>query len=439
MDWVAFGLLLNDNIFTYVITFVVSVIVYYFLFRKMYISVLDPIIFSVIFSCFGFSVVWFLYFTDSIETKYLLSYLFTQIAFWLGLFTFKSLSSKQILKERKIIRLENEDSFLKVFFFISTLLYVFLQLLSYWIIGIPIMLGIHVDIYNNSGGWGIIGRFIDILKPISVFLLLYFIFNDKKGFFIYVYKYVFLSVLLVFFALSGSRSEFMMLGLIFFCFVLLNAHTMKKYFLNIRRLEKKIILVGLFFVFLTIVIQSRLNDENNDSIGIFLFRLVASGDTYYFAYPNGNIENLKTSQPFLALFGDIFSTLRIVPRIQQPQVLGVQLYRMFSDSDQTAGPNARQNVFGYAYFGFYGSIIFSYLIGLVLSFVRNKLFFSLRKNIVCQLFFVLLYTDLVALETDPPMAISNVENMFLIFPCILLVSFFCFIAVNYSSSKIKYA
>ncbi|HLX55072.1 MAG TPA: hypothetical protein VKR58_14095 [Aquella sp.] len=218
----------------------------------------------------------------------------------------------------------------------------------------------------------------------------------------------------------------MSLGLIFFCFILLNASTLKTYFLNLGKFEVRLILAGLFFVFLTIIVQSKLAENDSNSLGVFLFRLVSSGDIYYFSYPGHNIEQIKGTSPFLALFGDIFSTLRIIPREKQPTILGVQLYRTFFDSDITAGPNARHNVFGYVYFGFSGSIIFSYLIGLILSFVRNKLFFTLKKNIVGQLIFMLLYINLVSLETDPPMAFSNVENLVLIFPIILIVAFLSF-------------
>ena len=52
----------------------------------------------------------------------------------------------------------------------------------------------------------------------------------------------------------------------------------------------------------------------------------------------------------------------------------------------------------------------------LLSFVRNKLFFKLKRNIVGQLLFVMLYINLAALENDPPMAMSNTENLMMIFP-----------------------
>jgi len=423
MDWFKFGLLLQDNIPLYTVILTLSILIYVFLFRKIYLSILDPLIFSLIFSVFGFSVVWFLYFTNSIELRYLLSYIFTQTAFWLGLFTFKALNTKGIFAKDKTVILEKEELFVLIFFWVTSGLYIFLQLLSYIVIGVPILLGTHVDIYSNSGGWGIIGKIIDIDKPVSIFLLFYFLLKPATSIYIYLYRYFFIFLLVVFFALSDSKGDFMSVGLIFFCFLLLNASKYKTYFNNFRKTERVIILSGIFFAYLTIFIQAVVSGGDTNYFYIFMFRLIASGDIYFFSYVNGLIEHVSGEKPFLAMFGEVFSTLRIVPRDQQPKVLGYQFYQMFFDSDTVAGPNSRHNVFGYVYFGFYGSIVFSYLIGLLLSVVRNKLFYVLKKNIVGQVVFLLLYLNLVSLETDPPMAFSAVESILTIFPFILGITF----------------
>jgi len=430
MDWVAFGLLLNDNTLLYAAILLGSLILYYFIFRKIYLSILDPIVFTLGFSAFGFSVIWFLYFTGNIANKYLISYLLTQAAFILGLFSFKTLRKEKIIAERKTFTLQHEGLFLKLLFLISSSIYVIAQLVSYKVVGVPLLLGNHVDIYNSSGGWGLLGRFIDVLKPISVITLIYFLFKKTSSISFYIYKYSFLAMLLIFYALSGSRSEFMMLGFTLFCFVLLNGNELKRYFLNIGKFEITLILAGLFFVFLTIIVQSQDNDDGFSSLSVFMFRLVSSGDTYYFAYPNGNIEHLNGTKPFLALFGDIFSTIRLIPRANQPEPLGFQLYKLFYDSDVTAGPNPRHNVFGYVYFGFYGSIIYSYLLGLLLSLVRNKLFFTFRKNSILQILFILLYLNLSGIETDAPSAFSNLENILLILPFPVILTLVLFIALT---------
>jgi hypothetical protein len=369
--------------------------------------------------------------------RYLVSYLFTQIAFWAGLFTFKSLTREEILSPSKIIEVEDQYTLEKIFFLTVSSIYIIVQLISYKLVGIPLLLGSHIDIYNNSGGLGIIGRVLDVFKPCSIFMLIYFLFKKGASISFRAYQYFVLAITLLFFALSGSKGEFMTLGFILFCFLILNAHRLKKYFNKLGRWEVIIIGMGLFFVFLTIVFQPTENGITNNNVEFFLFRLVSSGDAYFFAYPNHNIEHISGAHPFLALFGDIFSTVRIIPREQQPEILGLQLFRMFSNLDIITGPNARQNVFGYVYFGFGGSIIFSYLIGLALSLVRNRLYFNFRQNTFGMMLFVLLYINIAGIETDPPQAVSNIENVLLILPVAVFITAFVYFLVKKSEPEVN--
>jgi hypothetical protein len=426
MDWWNFGFLLNENIPLYICILLGSLILYYFLYRKTFLSILDPIAFTLFFSAFGFSVVIFLYLTDSIELRYLISYLLTQFAFVAGFFSFKSLNISAIKFEFKAITIEGEKYFLRIVFFVSSSIYILVQLLSYKVVGIPLFLGTHVDVYNGASGWGLLGHIIDVVKPLSVTLLIYYLFNAPYSRLFNIYKYIFLCTILTFFALSDSRSEFMIIGLILFCYIILNGAESKKYFKNLRKYEVVILSIGICFVFFTLYFQSK-EQDGASGLELFLFRLVSSGDVYYFAYPNKNIEFLDSSRPFLALFGDVFSTIRIIPRQNQPIVIGFQLFKLFGHSDAIVGPNARHNVFGYVYFGFYGSIIFSYLIGLLLSFFRNKAFYLLRKNVLGQVLFILVYLHLAVIETDPPMVITNLENLCLILPIIFIICFCCFV------------
>jgi hypothetical protein len=366
------------------------------------------------------------------DGRYLASYLLTQVAFWAGLFTFRPLKKQALIVSAKTWVFEDQCLFEKSLFIISSGIYIIAQLISYKVVGVPLLIGSHIDIYNSSGGWGILGRILDVVKPCAIFMLIYFLFKKQPSVFFNAYKYCFLFVVLLFFALAASKGEFMALGFLVFCFLILNASRLKDIFSRMRRLEIIIISAALCFAFFTILVLPDSENIGYSSTGYFAFRLVSSGDAYFFAYPNNNIEQINGAHPFLALSGDIFSTVRIIPRDQQPQILGLQLFRMFSDLDIITGPNARHNVFGYVYFGFYGSIVFSYLIGLTLGFVRNKLFFRLRRSLLGQLLFVYLYLHLSAIETDPPMAISNLENVLLIFPFILGLSIFVFILAGKS-------
>ncbi|GAA4327284.1 hypothetical protein GCM10023149_30610 [Mucilaginibacter gynuensis] len=441
MDWYTFGLLLYDNLYLYLGILAVSLFLYFILFKKNYISFLDPLIFNLIYSVFGFSVVVFLYATQSIELKYFISYLLTQAAFFIGLFFFKPLTRNSIVSGTNVkTYFEYESMLIKLLFMLTSVTYIFVQLLSYKLVGIPLFLESRLGAYADSGGLGILGRVLDVLRPATAFLLVYLLLEVKKGAGFKFYLFVYTVFLLLSFALSGSKSLFMSLGFVLFIYLILNAQKLKRYFFNLRKYERYIIAGGLSFAFIVIFAQLKSSDTGEgNSLNIFLYRLVASGDTYYFSYPNNNIETINGSKYFLALFGDIFSTLRIVPRDYQPEVLGVQLFHIYTDADLIAGPNARHNVFGYIYYGMYGSIIFSFLIGFSLGFLRNKLFFSLKKNVIGQLLFMFLYINLCFIETDPPVAMTGIENVLLIFPVFLILAFMLYVPLyNMKKQKVGY-
>lgn len=432
MDWYSFGLLLYFNRWLYVWILAGSVVLYFLIFRKSYLSFLDPFIFNLLYSVFGFSVVIFLYATDSMPVKYLYSYLLTQAAFFCGLFIYKPLSRDQLLEQLTAkTPLIEEALFMKLLFLLCSIVYVFAQLVTYKFVGIPLFMESRTGAYADSGGLGILGHIITVLGPASTFMVVYFLFTPGKSIRLNIYLVLFSLFLLLTFALSGSKSLFMNAGFILFIYLILNAPQLKKSFLRIRRFELYLLIAGLAFAFFTIVIQANSNDVSKDSaLKVFLFRLVASGDTYFFSYPDGTIETINGSKGFLALFGDVFSTIRLVPRESQPQILGLQLFQNFYDSDIITGPNARHNVFGYVYYGFYGSIAFSFAIGALLSFVRNKLLFILKSNVFGQLAFMFLYLNLTFIETDPPVAITGVENVLLIFPAFIIAAMLLYIPLK---------
>jgi hypothetical protein len=369
---------------------------------------------------------------------YLWSYLLTQVAFFLGIFCFKPLKRHEIVtpdNNRAIF--EEELLLIKLLFIISSAAFIVAQLLSYKLVGIPLFMMSRTGAYADTGGLGILGHIIDVLRPATTFMLIYILFKPGNSVLFKIYLTLFGVFLLVSIGLSGSKSLFMSIGFILFIYLILNAAELKTHFFKIGTYERYLLAFGMVFVFLTILIQS--NDESapGGSMAVFLYRLVASGDVYYFSYPDGAIETIDGSKGFLALFGDILSIVRIVPRSEQPGILGLQLFQIYYDADLITGPNARHNVFGYVYYGFYGSILFSFLIGAVLSFVRNKLFFALRGNVLGQIAFMFLYLNLTFIETDPPVAVAGLSNAILIFPLFVILALILYVPFYKMQNQLK--
>ena len=423
MDWVDFGYLLNDKLGAYLICLGVSIIIYFLIFRKLYLSFLDPLIFSLFISVFGFSLVIFLSVTDKIDNIYLFNYLLTQIAYWIGFFTFKQLNNKTIFTSYTEKIFKDQNTLIKFFFLIVTFFYFIFQVASFTLVGIPLFMSSHVDTYSNSGGLGFLGRFLDVLKPMEIFILCYLFIFSKENFLFRGFSWTVMGLVVISLLLSGSKSQFLLMGQILFIFFILNATKLIQRYKLLKKIEKITAVAGLFIVLGIFAVQ--IGERQDTSVfKAFLFRLVASGDVYHFAYVKHTIEHIDGGNAMLALFGNILGTLRLVPRENIPNPLGLTLYNYYYVSDTIAGPNARINVFGYVYFGFIGSIIFSYLIGLFAGFVRNKLFFKLRSSFFGQLFFTLLYLQTMNMETDPSAAVANIENILLILPVILFLMFF---------------
>ena len=429
MHWGEFILLFSNHILLYFSILISIIALYVIVFKHVYISYLDPLIFSLIFSAFGCSVVIFLYYTKSIDTKYFLNYLFTQIAFFIGFFVFKSIRKKDIMINQGAKN--NLNYHLVLFMAVNiSLVYIACYLATYALVGIPLLMGTHIDIYAGSG-YGILGKILDVIRPVLIYLVSFLFFKKNKNFALKTYLAIISLCIVTFSALSGSKGDFMVFAMVFFIFLLLNASRFPAAFSNLKKYGLRIVVVALILVFFTISFNITGKDNvislgtGNSALDAFLFRLISSGDTYYFAYPYHVIDHLNSNNAFFALFGSIFSTLKLIPYDQQPVPLGVQLYRqVIGYSIETIGPNPRHNVFNYVYFGPYFSVIVSFFMGVFLSFVRNRLFFKLRNGIASQLFFVLMYLNISSIETDPSMAMSNIENVLLFFPFILALYFF---------------
>ena len=107
--------LLTSNIQSFICSFVFSFCIYYYCFRNVIHSILDPLFWSLLGSCFGFSVVSFLFLLDQISIYYYSSYLLTQFSFII----FLLIGMKHRISIINPVIIINKSYFLYCFFFIS--------------------------------------------------------------------------------------------------------------------------------------------------------------------------------------------------------------------------------------------------------------------------------------------------------------------------------
>jgi hypothetical protein len=181
------------------------------------------------------------------------------------------------------------------------------------------------------------------------------------------------------------------------------------------------------------LIQDSSSSGQNIGLLSFLNRLILSGDVFINAYPNSVIENMEWHNPLLVIFQDFLGLFRLIYWQDAPTTLGIELYRYFDPAAATVGPNPRHNVFGYVYFGYVGSLFYSFLIGALLSFTRTKLFLITKPTIIHGMLYMLIAFPTTGIEADIGSVIGYIDNaIFIVFPLII----FAHIIVTATSNNI---
>lgn len=407
MSTTDFLVLINDNIDIYLLTFIFTIILYYVIFRKCVFTIIDPFLITLLYSSFATSVVLFLFCCKQIDLYMLSSFVFSQVALWLGYFVYKPMKLNDFSNELNILR---KSSKFKIYVFIvSSFLYTILMLYTYIKIGIPLFMPSRLALFSEGGGIGFIGRVISIYGTISLFFLFYL--HDCKDKPCNTYIKIYFCFYIVTLFLSGSKSTVLNIFIVYFAYLL--CYGSKKQILWIKKHQYKVIGCVVLSAMIVILLQS--GTEDNPILS-FIIRLVSSGDVFYMSYPNKVILDIDNSNSLTLLFGEFLGTFRFVSWNDIPRPLGMQLFEYHSGYDASIGPNSRHNIIGLFVFGYYGGILFSFLVGLLVSYIRSK-FFLLKVNHrpILSIFFIALYSSVVASETDITLLIAQVVNLIISF------------------------
>lgn len=429
MDNYEFYVILEENAYFFIGLLIISLLIHYLIFKSIISTFLDPYFLGVVSSVFSFAVVFILALTNNISLYLLGSYLLTQISFWIGIHSFRSLKDyNELLNDNKKTDRDKQFSFGKnfSFYFFSTV-FIISQLSIYFLKGIPLFMTSRLETFADGGGEGVLGRITDVS---SIFILYYFFdciqpskLNIKD-----IPKWIVISFLFLSFILSGSKSSFLITFSVFWSYMVYSSINKVDYYyyLNIFKANyKKAIFISLIIVSGIIFTQQKNEDDIESTLNpVFALglRFIHSGDVYWYAYPNNIYNSINGTPGFKALFTDALGLLRIYKYEDLPEAIGITLKNIHHPSDVVSGPNARHNVFGLIYYGFFGSIIFSFVLGAALSFSRNVLPRLLRYSPLSGFVFTYLAVKLPFLETDPMLALTYVNNILFVFPLLYLVN-----------------
>ncbi len=423
-----FYFLFYKNQLLFWLSLAICLCLFYFVYRRYIVNFLDPLLFSYIITSFGATDVLLMYLTHSIKTYYLVNYLLTQSAFFLGLWLFKPFNSIKNEYKIRTLTIPNEELVMKIFFIICSLLLILIQLQVYAVAGIPIISNSRLDTFSGGSGFGIFSRVIEVVQIFSITLLFYFFINIKAinlGFVMKIYCYMFAVLLVLFAILNGSKSGILLIIFSAFCaWVFSYNKDVNNSVLSFLSKYKLYILVFALLSAITVIMLQSDGDANMNPIEILAMRFVFSGDVYWYAYPNDVIIGFNNYNGFKALFTDLIGFLRLDSWDNLTGHFGIDLYKYHHSTQVTQGPNARHNVFGLLYFGFWGSYVFSFVLGIVFSFIRNILPILLPKNFLSMCILSYLFIKVVpAIDTDPILCITYIDNLLFITPFLLLLVF----------------
>jgi oligosaccharide repeat unit polymerase len=303
-------------------------------------------------------------------------------------------------------------------------LFVCFQIYSYKLVGIPLFSeGSRLGLYG--GGSGIVKRILDVTQPVLIYFLIDRFFRLKKNVLIRIYDIFILIFLIMSLFLSGSKSNFLNIVFIMFFYKFYNY---KIY--NNKKISKKInkymlvIFSAAFISALIIIILTYNVDSIFFAFRSLLIRIVKYGDVFIFTYPVDVLESLDFGNWFLKIFKDFLGMFRLIPWDELPASIGLKIYQYIYNTNVIRGPNARHNIFGLVYFGFFGSVIYSFVIGYIISFVRNKIYFILKKNQISGIIYMLLVQIVIGFNTDISLQLSQLNSILIVFIPVILVSYF---------------
>jgi hypothetical protein len=184
----------------------------------------------------------------------------------------------------------------------------------------------------------------------------------------------------------------------------------------IKKFNKISVKFLILAIFSTSVVLLFVKQEN--PLFSIAWRVIMNGDVYMMAYVNSNIEMIEGNFLTLVLPNKVVNMLGLDP----VKNLGMQLMEIVYHADLYVGPNARHNILGYVSFGFFGSLIFSFFIGALVGFLRNKLIKLLKLNLESLITFVLILSPALSLPTDFAYAFFKYISELIVFIIIYTLS-----------------
>ncbi len=387
--------LLADHPVSYLACIAVSFCSVLFLFRRYFFSFIDPLFFFLaVNESMCITDVFFMWYYGMATPHVALNYAMTETALFLGVLQFRAPG----LRNPPPPASTAATNALRVLYWVALPLFVGLNLLIYVERGIPLLQETRLVIYRGSG-WGSLDRAFDVLSVVIIYYLIDVLRRRRWRF----AEWLSLVTVVLIELMSGAKIAVLE---IFFVAGLASYYlgTAGQLFSIRSKYFRAGAVLASCSAIIVIAIQGRngteSGPESNPIVALGL-RLVSCGDAFIYAYPNNFVLHIDGSHPVKALLAEYLAFFRIVDARDLPVHIGVQLSEYFTGHGEEFQTNAKHNLFGLVYFGYWGSILYSYLVGTVIGLVRCVLLRARRRNWSAGIVFVLLSLGTIQLVSEP--------------------------------------
>lgn len=401
-----FVFLLVDNIPLYLLGLLLSIVVLLPVFKITYKGVLDPLFYAIVMAALANAVPFFLILTGKISFSSFIYIFISEAAFWIGFLIY----NKKVTTFRNFTVVENEkkDFLLFVFYFVFL---VVIKLLAYILVGVPIFYEEgRLAVFTESGGLGILDR----LSTFPIFFISFYSFKLIDSGSVYKkFAIVALISVVLFSFLSGSKAAVLVIVGGYFYF----NYFYKSSFVNFKKFLKYI---PLLLILPVVILALDATGTGFSPLVGLVFRFIANGDIYFMSFPNDVIDKIDISNKFIYFFSGLLAPLRLIDIKSVDTVIGYQLnwdLHPFADGS-LGGPNSRIPVIGWVFFR-WGGIIFSFILGYLMSLFYNKLSRIFSKGIINFMLIAYIQYNILVFITDPVLGIGYLfdiaVSMFLFF------------------------
>lgn len=439
MQFTDFAFTVLNNEVSLTVMFIVFALFYYFAFyRKLSFNIFDAFTVEMIGSAGAALSVYVLFVYGSPDKKFLFSFITCEIALYAAIFFVKFLSitygKTKSSVEKEILLTPIKEEQLRIFFFVVSIVYVILQIVSFKLVGFILFSSdegvTHVNAYDNYGPLFII---LFVMNPL--FTVCLFIKRKLfKTFTLFDYGCILLALFSMF--TSGSKGSFVTF---FTAFAVVDYKFAKLQNKNKTKIPVTFLIV-LFASIIAILSFGNITTLDESSpIGKLFQRIALSGDCFVIGYDDSAIRFVLNG-PSKTAFGYIFYPIygKFVKPFTgtaiTPSIVGSDLY-YYAFGIDNAGSNGRHDFLSVLFWGPEWGWLLSFLIGSFIGYVRFYLFEKTGGRNIFYLVFV------CALATIVPICITDVYlfNSMLFMLVTLLITFFLITIVVYELKNIAKA